>query len=176
MDGEPDPSGETANIGPEQGAPGQQVMQRRRRSAGADGAVASGNGLPDLTQPADWTIDPEGFFRNDYRPWIDRLRNIQTVLGDGDAITQELDRIALDMERFRRETHRTGLAPRFELFLEAVALPLHAAAQELEMRLRRAAGDRDLFLPESEEVPAQYQKLVADYFEYLSAGAEPAGP
>lgn len=154
--------------------------QRRPAGTGQTGTGETGTaaapGLSQLSELRDWNVDPVDLFSEDYRDWIDQLRSAQTVLGDGDAVSKELDRIALEMERLRRESRRTGHPPRFDLFLERVAMPLEAAAQELALRLQRAADDGDLLLPEKEEVPAQYQTLVADYFESLSAGAEPVRP
>lgn len=148
------------------------------RRAESTGEVEAGipGGLSRLNDLRDWAVDPESLFREDYRDWIDQLRSVQTVLGDGDAIAKELDRIALEMERLRRQARRTGHPPRFDLFLEAVAMPLEIATQELALRLERAVSGAELTLPESESVPAQYEKLVADYFEALSSSAEPARP
>src|SRR5690606_38373170 len=68
------------------GAASSDADQRRRAPGGGEaGARSLLDGL------RDWTVDPELLFDEGYRDWIDRLRSIQTVLGEGDAIAKELD-------------------------------------------------------------------------------------
>lgn len=173
----PEGVGEQAASGATEAPGDRPVGISREQLERMDGQPGSGgSGSFRINEFQDWPVEPESLFRENYRAWTDGLRRAQTALGGADAVTKELDRIALQMERLRREMRRTGHPPRFDLFLEAVAMPLEEVTQELALRLQRAAREGDLMLPESEEIPAQYQKLVADYFESLSAGAAPARP
>lgn len=122
----------------------------------------------------DWPVDPGRLLGEDFRDWIEQLRSAQAVLGGGDAASERLDAVALQMEQLRREYRRTGMAPRFDLFLEGVAKPLEAVAADLQQRLARAQAGGDLPVLRVDEIPAPYHELVAEYFEVLSGsgGAE----
>lgn len=134
-------------------------------SGGSRGAGTRGG----FSGPQDWPVDAEAFLTAGYRSWIERLRDAQSALPQGDPVAEQLDAIALQIERMRREFARERHPPKFSLFLEGVARPLHAAASELEDRLRGSARGEDFLFRQTEEVPSQYKQLVAGYFEALTA-------
>jgi hypothetical protein len=174
-----EPVGERSGRSDETGISTDELMpstprEMARGEVGTEGDP-QGRGTSRTRDLRDWPVDPQKLLGEDYRDWIERLRGIQAVLGDGDPASEQLDAVALRMEQLRREFRRTGLEPRFDLFLKGVAMPLEAVAADLEMRLQRAALGGELPILQAEEVPVPYQQLVAEYFESLSRGVESAG-
>jgi len=141
-----------------------QVRPSRDGRAGInrpDGRAGGGGG--------EWAPqDMERFIDSDYRRWIESIRNAESLLPDGNANRPRLTGIREDIERMRRDYRRHTVPPQFDMFLDRIAWPLAETAAQIDVQIKAMLEDREFALAREDEVPAQYQKLVADYFRALS--------
>jgi hypothetical protein len=145
------------------------------RSAGAsDRATADANrggGWRDWMAPRS-DEEMRRFMEQDYRDWIDRIRDAEATLPNDSGARQNLGRareaISELRRNFRGATSHTEGPPRFDLVKQMVGVPLGMAAEELERQIRKREDAEKLILTDEDAVPEKYRKRVANYYEALS--------
>ena len=55
-----------------------------------------------------------------------------------------------------------------DMFLDQIVRPLTETASQIDLQIKAMLEDQEFVLAQEDEVPNQYQKLVADYFKALS--------
>jgi len=103
-----------------------------------------------------------------YRRWIESIRNAESLLPDENANRPRLTGIREDIERMRRDYRRHTVPPQFDMFLDRIVRPLTETASQIDLQIKAMLEDQEFVLAQEDEVPNQYQKLVADYFKALS--------
>lgn len=104
---------------------------------------------------------------SDYRRWLEGLRNAEGLLEGTPRYERRVARLREELERMRRDYRDGGVPPQYEHFLEKVADPLVETADAIESSIRSAEEENE-FAVAQDDVPAQYEKRVADYFKALS--------
>jgi hypothetical protein len=110
----------------------------------------------------------ERFVDSDYRRWIEAIRDAEALLPDDNVNLRPLTRIREDIESMRRDYRRHSVPPQFDTYLDQIVRPLEETAARLDIQIRAMLEDHEFVLVQEDEVPVQYQKLVADYFKALS--------
>lgn len=173
----------------QQGQPGQQGQQGQSggvdQQGGADAPGFRPGIAPDrrpaggdrwggnLTGPGGWTgplgpLDMRRFAEEDYLRWLERLRNAEALLPQDLPYRTQVGRIREEIEAIRRQWRERANAPRFDLFLDAVARPLAQTAEELQREIQRLLSEKEFVLVDEGEIPERYREKVADYFKNLS--------
>lgn len=116
-----------------------------------------------------WSPDVlRNFADQDYRDWLERIRDARALLPENSELRQELQRIEERIEEIRGTWRRRELAPRFELVLDDILKPLGETAASLDRTIQKELNAREFVLADEGAVPPRYRKQVADYFKALS--------
>lgn len=122
--------------------------------------------------------DLERFVNRDYTRWLDAIRNAEALVTqeltaptgnpDGPDPRRELSRAREAIGDMRRDYRGSGVASRYEAFVERVVTPLEQAALGLDERLKELLLPGEFNLEQRVDVPSQYKERVAEYFKALS--------
>jgi hypothetical protein len=139
-----------------------QPSQDGRRGPNRPDGRSGGSGGEWLPQ------DMERFIDSDYRRWIEAIRDAEALLPDDNVNRRPLTRVREDIERMRRDYRRHSVPPQFDTYLDRIVRPLTETAAQLDIQIRAMLENQEFVLAQEDEVPVQYQKLVAYYFKALS--------
>jgi hypothetical protein len=137
------------------------------------GASGPGGGSWDNFSWADslqpWSPnDLREFADEDYREWLENVRNARALLPENSELRQELQRIEEQIEEVRSTWRRRELAPRFDLVLDNILKPLEETADSLARQIQKELEAREFILADDGDIPPRYRKQVAEYFKALS--------
>jgi hypothetical protein len=141
---------------------------------GQDGQPRQGGGrggLPDGFEDfLDEFTNPGGpITGEDFRPWADRLRNVEDLLDDPE-LSSEAARILDRAEAARAEYRRHSKVPDWTKLQELVAEPLVELRRLVADEIRRQQSPDALVPIDRDPVPAEYSEAVRLYFERLGSG------
>jgi hypothetical protein len=108
------------------------------------------------------------FMQEGYRDWLDNLRNAEGLLNDNEQFRDDVMRIREDLEEMRREFRDEHSLPKYDLFLEKIAMPLAETTAELQREINEMLKDQEVYIADEGNVPYRYEQYVADYFKQLS--------
>jgi hypothetical protein len=177
---EPSPPGEqtAANRGQQGGGntPGQGEAQgdeqgegNAQNQTGAQGGGrggGAGGGTPGVAGPAPGGMGE--FMESDYQQWLEGIRNAEGLLNGESDFGGRLTRVREALEGMRRDYRTRGVPPQFEYFLDKVVDPLADTAEDIKASIRSLEDKEEFTVVRHNDVPAQYEKRVADYFKELS--------
>lgn len=176
--------GEQQGQGQGQGGSQQQQQQTARGPQTLDGppnnpgSVNSGGGRSGAHRG--WTPWSEEalkeFLEQDYRDWIDRLRNAEAMLPDDSPFREDISRMIQDIDEMRRRYKRDWLRPQFDLFVEKAGKPLVETASELALVIEKILSEQEYAILDEGEVPAEYSDAVAEYFRNLAENGDSPAP
>ncbi len=110
----------------------------------------------------------DDFLDSGYRDWLDSLRNAEGFLADNERYRDEVSRIREELEELRKRYRDENSLPKYDLFLEKIAMPLAMTASELQREINERLKDQEVFIADEGSVPHQYEEFVAEYFKHLS--------
>jgi hypothetical protein len=145
----------------------QQLQQQNRQQQAQGRQPGRGNQGDEQTQQSEELEQMEAFVEEDYREWLERIRNAEGLLGDS-TYSPPLSRMRREIEKMRRRFKRDNLIPRFDMFQELVARPLNATVTELARDLEARRQNRQFIMQDEGSVPDQYRESVSEYFQLLS--------
>jgi hypothetical protein len=106
----------------------------------------------------------------DYRAWIDSLRDVEELLIDPER-RADVARIREAAREMRVQYKRHAKEPRWDLVRKLIADPLQQLRQEVNEDLMRLAAERNALVPiDRDPVPSQYQRRLDRYYENLGRG------
>ncbi|XZE21573.1 hypothetical protein SH449x_001476 [Pirellulaceae bacterium SH449] len=106
----------------------------------------------------------------DYRAWIDSLRDVEELLIDPER-RADVARIREAAREMRVEYKRHAKEPQWDLVRKLIADPLQQLRQEVNEDLMRLAAERNALVPiDRDPVPSQYQRRLDRYYENLGRG------
>lgn len=148
----------------QQGQPNEQMGQGN--SGGQAGGPRSGNGFGGV---GPWSEDSmREFMEEDYKEWMDRLRNAESLLPEESPFREDISRMMENIDRMRRQYKREWLTPQFDLFLEQAGEPLVQTASELAQVIEKILKEQEYAILDEGAVPAEYTERVAEYFRNLA--------
>ncbi|MFO0381037.1 MAG: hypothetical protein ACK506_05000 [Pirellula sp.] len=107
---------------------------------------------------------------DDYREWIDSLRDVEELLIDPDR-KADVARIRDAAREMRVDFKRHSKEPQWDLVRKLIADPLKELRSEVNEELMRLAAERNALVPiDRDPVPSQYQKQLDRYYENLGRG------
>lgn len=136
-----------------------------------NGGGGPGGELPrDLEDFLEQFTDPGGpITGDDFRPWGDRLRNVEDLLDDPE-LSAEAARIRDRAEAARAEYKRHAKEPDWNKLTDLVAEPLRELQHRINQEIRRRESPDALVPIDRDPVPAEYTEQVRLYFERLGSG------
>lgn len=147
------PAGASGESEPDGAAPAADPALAQLEAFARASAAAAANG--------DAPISGSGFGE-----WSDRLRTVEGLMEDAD-LRQQLAQARAAAEEMRREFHRHGRPPQWELIDTAVVAPLSEARGWLDQELKRRLQPDALQPIDREPVPERYAEAVRRYYEAL---------
>lgn len=177
-------SGEEGQEG-EQGQQGQgsgegQGGEQRAQQPGSEGQEGTQSGSPQggsdfggnqnggASNGGGYDLLMEDFAQQQYRTWLEELRNAEALL-PGDSPTRErVRRIRESVESMRRDWRNRARLPEFEMFLEVTARPLIDATAQLQREIQKELDENEFVLVDGGDIPERYKGRVAQYFKDLS--------
>jgi len=115
---------------------------------------------------------PRGPFTDEnYRPWSDRLRDVQEMLPQQD-LREQMARIWDSVRALRADSKRHGKEPQWDLVQTQVVKPLTELRQRVSERLAQLQSDEAMVPIDRDPVPDRFTELVRTYFENLGQGAK----
>jgi len=170
--GNPDPESERGNReqADENGRPTGTRQSERGRPAGERGGQPSMTGGSGRSRPmsSDELMEMERFAEQDAREWIDRLETAEQLLPGESPIRERVGDIRREVEKMRRQFRRDNLIPRYDLYVDMVAVPLLEVTDALQRDIEARKDDRKILLRDDGDVPDQYRDDVSEYFRALS--------
>jgi hypothetical protein len=132
----------------------------------------SGGGFGErMRSPLETLRTPESFLRflsDEGRGWLETIRDSELMLPDASQSREELTQVRESMETMRGEYTGDDLRPAFDLYIEKIVNPLITTVQNLEENIRKQRSKEEFAIVDEQEVPAQYQDHVAEYFKAIS--------
>lgn len=108
------------------------------------------------------------FLEEDYREWMDRLRNAETLLPEDSPFREQISDVMENIDQMRRRYKREWLTPQYDLFLEQAGEPLVQTASELALTIEKILKEQEYAILDEGAVPAEYTDRVAEYFQRLA--------
>lgn len=108
------------------------------------------------------------FIEEDYSDWTDSIRSAESLIPDNDDLRQQLARVRSELDEMRRDYRRQSLPPKYDLYIEAVARPLQATADQIQTKIQELLKEKELLAVGDDDVPADFEESVASYFKALS--------
>ena len=112
--------------------------------------------------------DMRRFIEEDYSDWTDSIRSAESLIPDNDDLRQQLARVRSELDEMRRDYRRQSLPPKYDLYIEAVARPLQATADQIQTKIQELLKEKELLAVGDDDVPADFEESVASYFKALS--------
>lgn len=113
-------------------------------------------------------FDLEQFAEQDYREWLERLRDAEALLPEGSDYRNDITRLREQVEALRRRYRDREILPQYDLFLETIARPLAESADRLQSEIERMLDEKEFVLVDEGDIPERYRERVANYFKNLS--------
>lgn len=124
-----------------------------------NGGASNGGGYDNLMQD---------FAQEQYRTWLEELRNAESLLPEDSPTRQRVTRIRESVESMRRDWRNRARLPEFDLFLEVTARPLIDATAQLQREIQKELDENEFVLVDDGDIPERYKGRVAQYFKDLS--------